>query len=462
MNENQDFFTSESELQKALYAGKGAGYESTGGRTLIPENIDPSIVVALQANRDDFKMMNLLKKNPVASPVSEYVREVKAGSGSIFYDEGESVADDTVELERVARTSKYMQTLRKVSMQLQRSNTIEDPVAVEKEAGIYHLLTGIERNLFHGDESINPKSFDSIPKMITKESKKAGFNTTYDMRGKTMIEDGDKAIDAVARLVNEAGGTLTHSMMPPAIAGDLQMCVKDRLLLTPQEKSMAIAPLIYPTMYGDRIIISGSEGGSNKFYRIKGKITPSTAADAPAAPTVAASAAGVATSGSYFTASDAGSYHYQVYAIDAKGRYSQAGNATPATAVVAGDKVTLTISGGDNKAVGYVICRSAKDAADNGNCQEMIRVPKDASGTTVVEDLNEDLPGTGEMLLLSMGNMKQAVRWQQFLPATKVELFPTDSLVTPFIIAMFGTPDVKVPWYNGLIKNIGWSGSTLK
>ena len=138
------------------------------------------------------------------------------------------------------------------------------------------------------------------------------------------------------------------------------------------------------------------------------------------------------------------------------------GSSDAAVTVASGGKVTLTISGGDNKAIGYVICRSVKDAADASNCYEMVRVPRDPSGTTTVVDLNEDLPGTGEMLLLSMGGFNQSIRWQQFLPATKVDMFATKSLIVPFIIAMFGTPDVRVPWYNGLIKNIGWTKSAFK
>ncbi len=458
---DEDFFKSEEDLRKALEAGGGPGYGSTGGRALIPEDIDSSVVMALQAHQADFKMMNLLKKEPVNSPVHEYTREKGTGSENIFYDEGEEVAEDQVDLERVARKSKYMQTYRSVTMQLNRAKTITDAVAVEKEAGILHLMRNIESTLFHGDESINPKQFDSIPNMIKRESKKAGFDTTFDLRGATLAEKGDYAIDAVAQIVNEAGGTLTHSMMPPAMAGDLQLCLKDRLLLTPNDKAALNVPLIYPTMYGDNIIVSGLEGGSNKFYRMKGKIKPSTVADVPAAPTVSGNPETGAT-GSRFAGSDAGAYWYQVHAIDKKGHFSAAATVDAAVTVASGGKVTLTISGGDNKAIGYVICRSVKDAADASNCYEMVRVPRDPSGTTTVVDLNEDLPGTGEMLLLSMGGFKQSIRWQQFLPATKVDMFATKSLIVPFIIAMFGTPDVRVPWYNGLIKNIGWTKSAFK
>lgn len=210
-SEGGEFGASEENLMKALYAGDGSGYQSEGGRALIPENIDPSVIVALQENQNDFKVMNLLKKEPVGSPVHEYVLETGTGSGNIFFDEGEEMADDTSELIRIARTSKYMQTHRKVAMQLTNSKTIEDPMAGEKRRGIHHLLKGCESALFHGDSSINRKQFDSIPMQIVQESKKIGRSTVYDLRGRTMLQAGDEAISNVAQLVFESGGDLTHS-----------------------------------------------------------------------------------------------------------------------------------------------------------------------------------------------------------------------------------------------------------
>lgn len=453
-----DLTPNEEELLKGLYAGDGAGYESNGGRALIPENIDGSVVVALKSSPEDFKMMNLLKKEAVESPVREYTRNKSAGSDSeIFYAEGQSVEEDESDFERVHRTSKYMQTLRKVTWQLQKAKTIESAIATEKMNGIIHLMQGCESACFHGDSSILTNQFDSIPKQIQEESKNAGFNTVYDMRGKTMLKDGENAIKNVAQLVNNAGGTLSNAFMPPAIAGDFQTMVNDKLLIKPTDTLTASVPLIYPTIFGDQIVVSGAGGGSNKFYRVKGKITPSIHPDAPAAPTITVTPE-ANKDGSLFFGEDAGNYFYEVYAIDARGRFSQAGKSS-AVAVAKYSGVNISITATDNKAKGFVLCRSKKDVSDGNDCREFIRIPKASTGATVYLDLNENLPGTGEMLLLSLKGIKQSVRWNQFMPATKVDMAPTNSLVIPFIIAMFGTPDVQIPWYNGLIKNIGYTGS---
>jgi hypothetical protein len=41
------------------------------------------------------------------------------------------------------------------------------------------------------------------------------------------------------------------------------------------------------------------------------------------------------------------------------------------------------------------------------------------------------------------------------------QLYPTKSAIDPFLICLFGTPDVVVPWYHGIIRNVspsdlGW------
>ena len=94
---------------------------------------------------------------------------------------------------------------------------------------------------------------------------------------------------------------------------------------------------------------------------------------------------------------------------------------------------------------------------DGTNCKEMVRIGNAGTGTTTYLDQNADLPGTGEILLLSHDAVEPTAQFDQFLPLMKFDLYPTKAAVTPFMIVLFGTPDIKVPWYHGVIKNIGYN-----
>lgn len=248
--------------------------------------------------------------------------------------------------------------------------------------------------------------------------------------------------------------------MPAPIAADVNSLIQDRLRLNTQDNRAGVVPIIYPTTFGNEIIIAGREGGANKFYRVKGKVTP-VGKIKPNAPTLAVVASAVgANEDSRFNGVDAGTYFYEVHAMDSKGCISNAVIIETAVIVAAGEKVTLTITPSvDTPCCGFILCRSKKNAVDSKDCREFIRIPTTTENTTTYVDLNEDLPGTGELLLLSLNKIAPAVRWNQFMPATKVDMYPTNALVHPFIIAMFGTVDVQVPWYNGIVKNIDYSGS---
>ena len=87
----------------------------------------------------------------------------------------------------------------------------------------------------------------------------------------------------------------------------------------------------------------------------------------------------------------------------------------------------------------------------------MIRVADSGSSTTVKLDQNEDLPGCGEIVLLSHDAVESTAQFDQLLPMMKFDLYPTKSAVTPFMLVLFGTPDIKVPWFHGVIKNIGYA-----
>jgi hypothetical protein len=90
---------------------------------------------------------------------------------------------------------------------------------------------------------------------------------------------------------------------------------------------------------------------------------------------------------------------------------------------------------------------------------EMVRIGVDEQNTnTVYVDINEDLPGTTEMLFITEKKMQTVVEFLQFLPLRLYRMYPTDRLITPFIMALWGTPALKAPHWCGIVKNVAYRG----
>lgn len=443
------------DLQKALTAG----YETdaaamTGGRALIPQDIEGTLVEALNFKKQDFKLMNLLKKKPVQSTIHEYTRRNEVGDESlIFVPEGGDSRETAQVLERVTQAMKYAQTYRKITLQMRAAQTLEDAEASEKNAGTLTVLKGIEAACFHGNAAAVPEQFNSILKQLSD----APTSNVVDMRGKNMTTaDGEAAITELARAIYESGGYATHAFMPPVVAQDVQVLVKDRLRLNPADRLGQMVVEAYPTPFSGEIIVAGEKAGPDKFFRVKIKPVPGSTGDEPDAPTLALTAQSK-TGGTGFVSATAGTYYYQVFAIDKTG--ISAGCVAASQAVTAGQEAKLTITKGTNGGTGYIVCRSKKDAGDGTDCREMFRVARDTAGAdTIVLDQDDLFPGTGELVFISDDNMQPAVQWDQFLPLMKFDLFPTNAAIIPFLIVLFGALDVKVPWYHGVIKNVSFTG----
>ncbi len=448
---------SEGGLLKALSAGSGTDSASmTGGRALIPQDIESSMVNALAAKKEDFKLTNLLKSKKVGSTVHEYTRRNDAGDfANLFVAEGGEAAAADQSLERVTRTVKFMQNYREVTLQMQVANTLEDALASEKLAGTLTILKGLEYAMFHGDSAVVPVQFDSVKKQILASASRRNL---IDLRGKKMSDaEGEASVPEMARLVFENGGSLSHGFMPSIIASDIQDLWKDRIRFNTGDKSVGMVTEKWPTPYSNPIKIAGDEAGPDKMFRVKGIITPNgDTTKRPSAPTFALAAQTLtASQGRGFSAATAGTYYYQVFAVNEYG--ISIGASAAAQAVASGEEVKITITPGSTKGTGYIICRSKKDIGVGTDCREMIRVADSGGSTTIKLDQDEDLPGTGEIVLMSHDAVEPSAQFDQLLPMMKFDLYPTKSAVTPFMLVLFGTPDIKVPWFHGVIKNVGYN-----
>lgn len=446
-----------NELQKALAAGYGTdSSQFTGGRALIPENLESEVVNIVAQLKEDCKVMNSVKKTPVRSTVHEV--NLRTGHGDyrhLSVAEGGASIDTDQSLERKTFAMKYLQTRRSVTKQMEAAETFEGALASEKLAGVETIIKGAEYQCFHGDSSIVPTEFDGFLASIKKAN--AADQNIINLKGSTLGNYGEKIFDEIAAMVRGKGGFLDKALFPTVLAKDIKeiFADKQRYLMNNPIPNLSFKTIPdYGTAIGANIALSGEEAGDDMFFEVKGEVVAEgDATRRPAAPTsVTASASG---SGSSFTANDAGDYMYTVHAVNQYG-ISAGTSIAAAVTVAAGNKVALTITPGSGvAATGFIICRSKKD---DTKVMEMDKVANSGNTTTVYEDTNDELPGTASMIFLPKKRFQPVYTFGQLLPACTFPLAPTNTAETPFLVMLYGGLEVRAPKHCGLVKNISYNG----
>ncbi|NVP23050.1 SU10 major capsid protein [Treponema phagedenis] len=444
---------SEAELLKSLQAGyQTDSAQMVGGRTLIPEDIEGTMVNAMREQKEDCKFVNSVKKKSVNSTIHEYNR--RTGVGNYKYlttEEGGGSETSDQELERKTVKIKYLQDRRAVTDQMALVDGFEDAYTSEKIAGTLNVLKAAEYFCFHGDETVVPTQFDGVLRQIEK-SKNANI---YDVRGKSIATVGERIITDPVGMIFEAGGDANKLFFPPILAQDIQDLIRDRIRFgTSGSGAMNLVVDQYPTPYGSTIYF-GQEAGADKFFHVKGLVTadgsPLKRPKAPTEVTTTSAADGK----SKFAAADAGNYKYTVHSVNKYG-ISDGKEIDASVAVSAGHKVTLKIkASAENTESGYVICRSAKDG---DVVMEMVRIGKDESGTTEFNDFNIELPGTAQMVFLTEKKIQEVINWDQFCPLRSRPLYESNRAEIPFLIQLFAALDVKAPEWCAIAKNIAYRG----
>ncbi len=426
----------------------------SGGHTIQRQDIDIGFKRVLTVSEQDFKGMNNLKKQAILNPTKEYLKITSPGKANPMgkYDK---LKPSNATYEHRSRTTKIISSLREISFIDLEGDVVDDLTTSEIEMGLLAVAENCEEQLYNGNSDINPLEYDSILKQIKDGCKKSGLNSTLDLRGDTMSSAGDRALNDIASKVYKNGGWLTHSLMPTEIATDVQSLITDRIRFEGKEKGGAggYVALSYPTTFSDPILISGKNAGGAKMFKMKDVVIPTLSSTELTAPTF--TAIPEASTDSLFGNSDAGDYIYQVFPIGVDGIGVGSTISSPVI-LQKGQQVKLAISNANClETIGYVIARSQKDGSI---LKEMIKIKCDGATTTFI-DKNEDLPGTGEILLLTLSNSFQRIRWLQFIPAGKYDFFVTDTLTKRFGIVVVGTPDVIAPAHHGIIKNVSYSNA---
>lgn len=450
-------------LHKALTAGDSANPDNmgTGGNTLQYESLEAQLINALNEQVDDFKIMKIQAQKNVGSTVHQYTQVTDSGSiqGVGTAELGDPIQSES-EFARNTRNVKYFQTQREAALQTNELNPIVGGLkgeAVEERMGTHVLLKATEQYCFEGNENVTPFLPSGYPQQIREEAPQ----NVFDFNGIKVSDPGAEDIMTDAfRNIYEQGGETSDMFFPPTLALDWMNLIKDGMRYNHADRVAGTQLTTYQQMYGKDILISG-RAGIDKMYKIKNRPSVSTVVGyTPSLPTFVAVAQAETVVGTGFISADAGTYRYTVFSIQANGLISAAAVAANVV-VVAGEEVKLTITPAADvpkaQASGYIICRGRKDVTTGDDQREMYRVADSGVATTITLDLNDELPGTAEMLLLSSDGIESSYQWDAFMPLRRFNLGATRASI-PFLMIWYGTPDLKIAKHNGIIKNVGHQG----
>ena len=441
-------------LEKALSAGSGVDTAAfTGGRALIPESLDSTLVNVLW-KQDEAKLFKALKKIPVKSPVHQWTRRTGVGdSDGAWVAEGGTSTEKDTDIERKYTTMKYLQTLRKVTLQATISNMLEDAMTVEKSSGTLWIIKEIEKKLFFGDSAMVSTEPDGLEKLIV-DNVSTDPENIIDLRGKDATSvQMENAIGEATRVIRQKFGIATDLFMSLITMEDIQKLLRDRLRFPAGATGETVLPNLvydkYPTPFGTPML-------QPDLFILEGEAPRTSSISTGIASQVSISNAAGAHASSEFLAADAGTYYYSVAAVNKFGQGLVSAEASQA--VAAGERVTISITEGGTDGTCFFIFRSKKDAGASATKLFMKKVVRTGDDPDVY-DTNSDLPGTSKGFMLGMNPMYNAIEWEQFLPLMKFDLYPTNAAVYPFLMLLFGALGLKKPEQHIMIKNI--SPSTL-
>lgn len=448
------------ELQKALAITQNYGTTApnalTGGAALSVEDLDRTLKLVTNS-LGHLNLWKDIKKQNIGQTVHEYnVQNSYGQEVSPFFAMGTNPVNTDANYEREVIQVKYLGTQGSVQQNLTLIQPAHGPViAREVKNKTIELLSRNERTLFDADESIQALEYNGIEAQIrTKEQQSTYKSTAFDgysgagASDTVIIDqrsdndvgndfDDDVAEDAALVNLNNFGmaldmyiGTDTHSRFSKTFFA------KQRTLPGATVTS------------GNRI--SNHEGSLD--YRFKPSLfnrdrrTPLTASvSINPVPTTATLLSPVDAASKFAIG---GTFSYVISAVYDDGETTPS---TPqlATAVTAGDKVTIVISFAGATPLYFNVFR-APDTTVVGH--EFIgRIAVTTTGATYDIDFNDRIPGTQRAFLL-MHDI-DALCWKQLGSLIKYDLAVTTTAYN-WLQLLYGTPLVSAARKHVIIENI--------
>ena len=446
-------------LMKALTAGSGVDTASfTSGRAMTPESLDTTLVNVLW-DQNEAVLFKALKKQPVKSPVHQYARRTGVGDGDgAWVAEGGNSFEKDQSLERVNVTMKFLQTLRKATLQATITTMLEDAITSEKMAGTLWLIKQVESILFDGDSANVTEEPDGLRALIWAKRATITKGNIIDVHGKdASSKEFEDAVNEGARVIRGKFGMPTDLYTSLIVMEDVQKLIRDRMRF-PADKSGVILPTMvfdaYPTPFGKLSL------RPDLFLLERGIPVTGSLTEKPSQVTLATVLTPADAANSNFKAADAGEYYYAVSAVSKFGE-SVVSSEIQCSGLAAGDKVTIEITAGATAGTAYKIFRNKLGAGSSALKYHVGTIPAGTSGTAHSVDWNDWMPGCSDAFMLGMAPMYDAIEWEQFLPMMKFDLYPTNAAVYPFLLLLFGALAVKKPEQQVIIRNVapsklGW------
>lgn len=432
-------------LTKAMEAGSGVDAAAfTGGRALTPESLDTTLVNVLHST-DEARFFQRLKKVPVKSVVHQWdYRDEVGEDGAGWVPEGGDSQETDQNIVRQFTTAKYLQTLRKVTLQAANSNMIEDAISIEKEAGALWIIRNVESALFKGNASNNTYMPNGLDPQIAAAN-------IRDLRGKdAQSVDFEDAMNEGARKIRDSYGVPTDMFTSTMVMQDVQALLRDRIRFGTGNVVGGAVFKTYPTPFGEFGLID------DVFVKEGTTPTANTFSGVPGQPTIGSVTTPVDAT-ALFAAADIGDYVYKIVPMNQYGDGTASAEEI-VSAFTAGDNVTIPVTkGSGNDPLAYKVYRSKIGGATGAEVRYAFTVPYTASPMDVI-DRNWYLPGTSNVYLLNLNTAYNAIEWVQFLPMMKFDLYPTNAAVYPFLMLLFGSLAVKKPLHHVMVRNISPSG----
>jgi hypothetical protein len=455
------------ELNKALSTGStvatgGASVSNTGGGVLRVESLEATLRV-LTFTLANIKLWKKIPKLPAFSTVEEYnvLSDYGADAGA-FTSEGALPESQDSTYTRKSALVKFLGTTREVS----HPATLVRPahgnvIALETTNGAIWLVERIEQALFKARSDMNALAFDGIDKQILDG---AGITTPWstdpatvpqvvDLRGAALTEE---SLEQAANAIVEAYGVPTDLFLAPRAMSDLSKAFypKERVNLPyPTEGRVGLAVTSMITSAGQ------IEFNSDVFLRMgrngnKAAPASATSTKAPtysAAPVLTVGAFG--STGSKFTAADAGTYTYALTAANEYGESaalsSPAGQALSSAGTFSALSWTAGTASGGTVAKSWRIYRSVLvNGVMSADMQLMVEIPV---ATTSYNDKNWFIPGCGRAYMYQ--NNVNNYSFRQLAPMMKIPL-ATIAASIRWMQLLYGTPVVYTPLKNVCFINV--------
>lgn len=471
-------FSSWQDFQKAITTGAPpyttdvVGF--TGGRALMRQSLEASLIAILQTQQD-FKLFNRLNKSQANNIVDEFtvVDDTGMWPGAAVNTELGDIVESTGSYKRFVLQIKYLMDRRRVSvLQDMVPAQLASATTTEQMLSTLGLLTSCEWLLFNGDAAIIPEEYNGIFQIV---------NSLYpehviDARGASIDPYASEIIGASEQIAGVGTyGVASDVYWSNAIQADVDQGLNPAVRWSHQNMP-AGGMIIGAPVTGIRSSFAHNgrvDCNPDKFIQEGGKIfslrypNASMGTNAPAAPTITVQPA---TSGanSKWAAEDIGAYLWAVEAINKSGRSAVVvSSGLTLTSADIGKNVTIGITSaaetGDKAATGYVIYRTPIDQSKdiggvtNANFRETERIAVSAVGSSVLTtytDDNSDLPGTSKAYVLNLAPGMEALDIRRLAPLTRFNLYPTSRLEIPWAQFLFLALRSMKPRQHYVIKNL--------